>query len=275
MKRITSAACTVAFALFAASCTQQVEGPKAASKSADNVAVVDGHPITRNTYNEYVKSVTGKAVADVPDNERKELLDNLIRGEVIAADAEKTGIAAGDEASAALALSRLNVLHKASNANYLKDKKASEEELRAEYAIQIGSMAKTQYRASHILVPTEAAAKQIIEQLKGGANFAQIARTVSLDKPSGAKGGDLDWFSIDAMTPVFAQAVLALKKGETSVAPVQTEYGWHVLRVTDTRDAVPPPYEGVKERLTQIVEGKKYKAYSDGLLAKAKITKTL
>jgi peptidyl-prolyl cis-trans isomerase C len=276
MKRIIATACSLAVATLVASCTQQVDGSKAAAgKSADNVAVVDGRAISRNTYNEYVRSVTGKAVEAVSEPERKELLDNLIRGEVIAADAEASGVAAEDEASAALALSRLNVLHKASSAHYLKDRKASEEELRAEYDLQIGTMGKTQYRASHILVPSEDAAKQIIAQLKAGANFEQIARRVSTDKASAEKGGDLDWFSPESMTPVFATAVLALKKGETSAAPVQTEYGFHVLRVTDTREAVPPPYEGVKDRLNQIVEGKKFKAYSDGLLAKAKITKTL
>jgi peptidyl-prolyl cis-trans isomerase C len=274
MKRIITTACTLAIAMLAISCTQQPGAAKATDKKVDNVAVVDGHAITRNTYNEYVKSVTGKAVEAVSEAERTELLDNLIRGEVIAADAESSGVAAEDEASAALALSRLNVLHKASNAKYLKDRKASEEELRAEYDLQIAGMAKVQYRASHILVPTEDAAKQIIAQLKGGANFADIARRVSVDKTSSVKGGDLDWFSVDSMTPVFATAVVALKKGETSAAPVQTEYGWHVLKVTDTRDAVAPAYESVKARLTQIVDGKKFKAYSDELLAKAKITKT-
>lgn len=276
MNRITATACTLAIAALSVSCTQQVEGTKAAgNKKADNVAVVDGRAISRNTFNQYVQSVTGKAVEAVSEPERQELLENLIRGEVIAADAEATGVAAEDEASAALDLSRLSVLQKASTAHYMKDRKASEEELRAEYDLQLAGMAKTQYRASHILVPTEDAAKQIIAQLKAGANFQQIARKVSTDKVSAEKGGDLDWFSPDSMTPVFAAAILALNKGETSAAPIQTEYGWHVLRVTDTRAAVAPPYEGVKDRLTQIVEGKKFKAYVDGLLTKAKVTKTL
>ncbi len=251
-------------------CTQ-----KPAGKPVDAVATVDGHTIARNTFKEYAKGASGKPAEDLTPEQQQELLDTLVRGEVIASAAEANGIAGRDETQAALALSRLSILQQAVQQDYLKDRKPSEEELRAEYDLQISQMDQTQYRASHILVPTAEAAKALIAQLQGGANFATLARAQSTDAGSKERGGDLDWFTPGSMTPGFADAVRKLKKGETTAEPVQTQFGYHVIRVTDTRQATPPPYESVKDRLAQIVENKKFKAYVDGLVEKAKVTKTL
>lgn len=267
------AACFLAACLMAVGCT-----PKPATAPAakvDNVAVVDGNPISRNTYNFYVKGVSGKPAEDLTPAQRAELLDNLIRGEVIAAAAEKNGIAANDETRAVMELSRLTVLQQAASQSYLKDRKASPEELQAEYDLQVANMAKTQYRASHILVPSQEAAQRIIDRLGKGASFAQLAKSESTDAGSKAKGGDLDWFSPEGMTPPFANAVKTLKKGEYTRTPVQTQFGYHVILLTDTREAAPPPFESVKDRLVQIVEAKKFKAYTDNLVSQAKIEKSL
>jgi len=259
--------------LFAA-CAQKPSSTEPAVK-VDNVAVVNGRPISRNTYNFYVKGVAGKPADDLTTEQRAELLDNLIRGEVIASAAEKSGIATQDETRAVMDLSRLQILQQASSQSYLKDRKASQEELQAEYGLQVGTMAKTQYRASHILVPTQEAAQKVIDELNKGASFAQLARRVSTDAGSKEKGGDLDWFTPEGMTPPFAQAVQTMKKGEVSKVPVQTTFGWHVIRLDDTREASPPPFDSVKDRLVQIVEGKKFKAYTDKLVSEARIEKTL
>jgi peptidyl-prolyl cis-trans isomerase C len=268
------AAALIGAALIAA-CTQKPATDAKPAAAADSVAMVDGREISRNTFNQYVKGVAGKPAEDLSPEQRTELLDNLIRADLIAAEADRSGLAARDETRAVLELSRLSILQQASSAEYLKDRKASDEELRAEYDLQVAKMDKTQYRASHILVPTEEAAKEIIAQLKGGANFAQIAKARSTDKSSAERGGDLDWFAPGSMTPPFAEAVRKLKKGETTAEPVKTEFGWHVLRVTDTRDTAPPPFESVKDRLVQIVESKKFNAWVDGLVQKATVAKTL
>lgn len=272
-KLILASGILAAATLFVA-CAQKTASTGPAVK-VDNVAVVNGRPISRNTYNFYVKGVAGKPAEDLSPEQRAELLDNLIRGEVIAAAAEKAGIAAQDETRAVMDLSRLQILQQASSQVYLKDRKASQEELQAEYGLQVGSMAKTQYRASHILVASREDAQKVIDELNKGASFAQLARRVSTDAGSKDKGGDLDWFTPEGMTPPFAQAVQAMKKGEISKAPVQTSFGWHVIRLDDTRQASPPPFDSVKDRLVQIVEGKKFKAYTDKLVSEAKIEKTL
>jgi hypothetical protein len=141
----------LAAGLLAAGCAQKPAATAAGPASKpDNVAVVDGHPISRNTYNFYVKSVAGKPAEDLTPEQRGQLLDNLIRAEVVAQAAEKDGLAAQDETRAVTELSRLTVLQQASSQAYLKDRKASQEELQAEYDLQVASMAKKQYRASHI-----------------------------------------------------------------------------------------------------------------------------
>lgn len=262
-----------AFVLLAA-CSQKPATTTSAAK-VDTVAVVDGKPISRNTFNHYVKGIAGKPAEDLTAEQRTELLDNLVRGEIIATEAERSGIAARDETRAVMDLSRLSVLQQAASQTYLKDRKAGEEELRAEYDLQIQAMPKLQYRASHILVPAEDTAKDIISKLGSGGSFAALAKQLSTDVASKERGGDLDWFSPSSMTQPFAEAVAGLKKGETTAAPVKTQFGWHVIRLTDTRPVAPPPFEQVKDRLVQIVEAKKFKAYTDTLVAKAKVTKSL
>jgi peptidyl-prolyl cis-trans isomerase C len=272
MSASTRIIAVLALAALAAACNQK---QAATATPADKpVATIDGRRISSNTYEQFVKGVAGKPAADLTAEQRDQLLDNLIRAELVAAEAERNGTAAKDEIRAALDLARLQILQRAAAQDYLKDRPASDQELRAEYDLRIGQLPKLRYRASHILVPTEDAAKQIIAQLQRGGSFEQIARASSTDAASKDRGGDLDWFTPDTMTPPFAEAVQKLKKGETTATPVKTQFGWHVIRLVDTSENPPPPFESVKDRLGQMVEEKKFNAYIDTLKAKAKITKT-
>jgi peptidyl-prolyl cis-trans isomerase C len=273
MNRMPATFGAVALALLAVACTQKT-GTAADGKS-DTVAVVDGVVITRKLFDEYVKTVTNTPQADLTPQQRDGLLENLIRGNVLAREAARLGVTKDDKVTAVLELHRLDVLSRATGDKYLEGKTPTEAELRAEYDKRLAAMEKLQYRASHILVKDEAEAKQIIALLKAGGNFGQIAKAKSTDTVSADKGGDLEWFSPSAMTPVFAEAVTSLKKGETSQNPVKTEYGFHVIRVTDIRDSVPPSFESVKDQLLKIVDAKKFNAYTEELVKKAKITKSL
>lgn len=106
-------------------------------------------------------------------------------------------------------------------------------------------------RASHILVKTEQEAKDVINQLEKGADFAKLAKEKSVDPSKERNSGDLGFFSKEQMVKEFAEAAFALKKGETTKAPVKTQFGWHVIRVTDRRAAAAPKFEEVKEQLRQ------------------------
>lgn len=269
-RRILAVA-VLGLAALGAACSQKAPANATTDKS---VATVDGKSISSNTFAQYAKGAASKPPEDLEPEQRTQLLDNLVRAEVVAQAAEKDGTAAKDETRALLDMARLQILQRAVAEQYLKDRPASEQELRAEYDLRISQLPKLRYRASHILVATEDAAKQLIVQLQKGASFEQLAKANSTDAGSKDRGGDLDWFTPDSMTPPFAEAVQKLKKGETIAAPVKTQFGWHVIRLVDTADNPPPPYESVKDRLGQMVQEKKFSAHVDTLLAKAKVTKT-
>ena len=238
------------------------------------VATVNGTAISREAFDFYVKNVAGKASSDLTAEQRAQLLDNLLRAEIVAQQAEKEGLDKTGDTASQLFLMRLQVLEQAKSEDYLKDKKASDAELREEYDKRIAAMPKTQYKARHILVNNEDAAKAIIAQLKKGAKFEDLAKAQSLDSSKNS-GGDLGWFSPGNMVKPFADAVATLKKGEFTHEPVKTEYGWHVIRLDDTRDTPVPPLEQVKTQVEQLVQQGKWKTYADDLLKAAKVEKNL
>jgi peptidyl-prolyl cis-trans isomerase C len=133
-------------------------------------------------------------------------------------------------------------------------------------------MPKTEYHARHILVASEASAQKIIERLNKGEKFEALAKSESLDS-SKNNGGDLGWFTPGRMVPEFAGAVMALKPGEYTHNPVQTQYGWHVIQLLETREVTPPPFDQVRQRLVQVVQAKKFRIYQDELMRNAKVEK--
>jgi peptidyl-prolyl cis-trans isomerase C len=247
------------------------EGSKPAEKP---VATVNDVQISPSLFAYYVKSTAGKAAGELTVEQRATLLDNLVRGEVVAQQALKDGLDKSGDTASLLALSRLQILEQAGAEHYLKDKKATDAEVQTEYDAQIAAMPKTQYHARHILVATQASAQQIIDELKKGGKFEDLAKKDSIDS-SKDQGGDLGWFSPSNMVKPFADAVAALKKGETTQTPVQSQYGWHVIQLIDTRETPVPPLAQVKDRVDQLVQNKKFKAYQDELLKTAKVDKSL
>jgi peptidyl-prolyl cis-trans isomerase C len=106
-------------------------------------------------------------------------------------------------------------------------------------------------RASHILVKTEDEAKEIIKELQGGADFAKLAQEKSIDTESGKKGGDLDWFTKDTMVKEFSDAAFGMQRGDVSKVPVKSQFGWHIIKITDSRMQTPVPFEQRKDDLRQ------------------------
>ncbi len=272
----------VVVAVTLASCQPGAGGGASASAPpadhSEAVASVNGTAITRNFFESYVKVVTGKASADLTPDQRKDMLDHLIRMELISQQAVKDGVDQNPDTAALLQLTRLNVLQQAASEKYLKDHRPTEQqheqELRAEYETQVASLAKQEYHAKHILVATEPFAQKIIDRLQKGEKFEDLARRESMDA-SKDNGGDLGWFTPDRMVKPFADAVLSLKPGEFTHKAVQTQYGWHVIELVEIRDLQPPPFENVRQRLEQVVQAKKIKAYTDELMRGAKIDNKL
>ena len=238
------------------------------------VATVNGKPISRNTFEQYAIGVASTPVAELTEVQRDTLLDNLVRAAVIADNAETSGIAARPDVAGTLDIQRLRILERASAEEYLKDRTPSEEELKAEYDLRVAGMDKMQYRLSHIQVASTEEAQGLIEQLGKGGNFAALAREHSLDANSKAEGGDLMWSAPSGMPASFATAINEMKEGDVAKTPLKTDVGWHVVQLVDVRDAQAPPFDSVREQLVQAVREKQFNAFTDGLVAKAKITKT-
>jgi peptidyl-prolyl cis-trans isomerase C len=260
-----------------AGCQKKEAAPVAAdAPSATNptIATVDGKPITKDFFEFYVRAISGgKGSSELSAEQRDQALDNLIRAKIIAAKAEADGVTKQAETAALLELQRLNLLQQAASEKYLSDKKPTDQELRSEYETQVAALPRLEYRARHILVATEDFANKLVTQLDKGAKFEDLAKRESMDG-SKDQGGDLNWFTPDRMVKPFSDAVVALKPGEFTHTPVQTQYGWHIIKLEETRDLQAPAFDTVKQRLEQMVQAKKFKAYSDDLLKTAKVEKT-
>jgi peptidyl-prolyl cis-trans isomerase C len=255
-----------------AACQPKTAATATVADSSPAIATVNGSPISRDFYEFYIKGITGKNAADLTPQMRATALDNLIRAKLVGEEAVKEGLDKNGDTAYLLQLSRLNVLEQAVSDKYLKDRKPTEQELRAEYETQIGTMPKQEYHARHILVATEPFAQKIVDRLNKGEKFEDIAKRDSMDS-SKTNGGDLGWFTPDRMLPEFSGAVMALKPGEYTKKPVQTQYGWHVIQLVDTRDLAAPQFDQVKQRLEQVVQAKKFRSYMDELMRTAKIEK--
>jgi peptidyl-prolyl cis-trans isomerase C len=235
------------------------------------IVTVNGKAISAELFEDYVKAVAQKPSSELPAEDVAQIKENLVRIELIAQQAEKDGLTREPELANRLELARLNMIQQAAAQKYLKDRTPTEAELRAEYDSQVASSSLLEYQARHILVSSEDVALKVIEQLKSGKDFAGLAKQLSLDKDSAKNGGDLGWFAPNQMLKPVSDAVALLTKGDFTKTPVQTQYGWHVIQLTNTRDRTPPPFDSVKEQLHQIVLSKKFKAHSDEMLKTAKI----
>ncbi|MGO9514152.1 MAG: peptidylprolyl isomerase [Steroidobacteraceae bacterium] len=264
-------------ALAACGKTQQAAAPPAASDKPAQapVATVNGTPITRTEYDVYVKSLLQGKQQELTPDQKNQVLDELISIQLLSAQADKEGLDKNPDTEAQLEVLRMRVLADAASQKYLKSLQPTDAELHAEYDSAIASMDKTEYHARHILVSSQDQGEQVIKKLKGGAKFEDLAKSQSIDTGSKTNGGDLGWFTTSHMVKPFADAVTGLKKGEVTPSPVQTQYGWHVIQLEDTRDATPPPFDQVKSQLTNAVIRKKLQAYVADLKKNAQIEKNL
>jgi peptidyl-prolyl cis-trans isomerase C len=247
----------------------------AATPAAKPVATVNGTALNRDLYEFIAKNMAGKAASDLTVAERNELLDSLVRAEVMAQQAEKDGLNKSDDNTSRMAVARMQLLQQSLQANFLKGKTATEAETKAEYDAYVTQLPKFQYHAHHILVPTEAEAAAAIARIKKGEKFDAVAKALSKDSSNAGNGGDLGFFNVESMDPAFGAAVVALDKGAMSAAPVKSSFGYHVIRLDDKRPNVAAPYDSIKTQLEQRVLAKKWASYGDDLVKSAKIEKTL
>jgi peptidyl-prolyl cis-trans isomerase C len=254
---------------------QQGAAPAAADPPATPpVAVVNGVAIPRADYDAFLKNLLqGKPVPpDLTAEQKNQVLDELITMQLVSTQALKDGVDKDPEVAANLDVLRMRILSDGESQKFLKGKDPTDAELHAEYDNDIAAMDKTEYHARHILVATKEKADQLIKKLKGGAKFEDVAKAESTDN-SKTSGGDLGWFTATRMVKPFADAVKALKKGETTPEPVQTQYGWHIIKLEETREVTPPAFDQVKAQVTKNLIQKKLVAYVEDMKKTAKIEK--
>ena len=267
---------TVAALASLAACNkaQQAAGPQPAA-APPAVATVNGSAITRPEYDLFVKDLLQGKQQELTADQKNQVLDDLINMQLLADQAEKDGLQNDPDTVAQLHLLHEKVMADAEQQKFVKSFQPSDAELKAEYDTAVAAMDKTEYKARHILVASKEDGQQIIKKLKGGAKFEELAKAQSTDTGSKNNGGDLGWFTTSRMVKPFADAVVALKKGEITPEPVQTQFGWHVIQLEDTRDKTPPPFDQVKTQVTNQLIRKKLQAYVADLKKNAKIEKKL
>lgn len=231
------------------------------------VATVNGKPITEAELNEYRSAVPDSARVQT----QEALLDELITQTVVYQDALRQKLDKDPGVIQELELLRVRGLASAAVHKALKDNPVTDEELRAEYDKLKDRMVSPEYKASHILVKEEEQAKKLIEQLNQGADFAKLAREHSTDS-SAQNGGDLGWFNPQQMVPPFSQALVQLEKGSYTKEPVNTQFGWHIIKLEDKRQSEPPAFEEIKGRLEPMLTQRKIRDYIQALKDKAEIS---
>jgi len=241
--------------------------------TGERVATVNGKALPKSEFDLYVANMNRQSGREMPEDQKGQLLDQYISMQLAADEAEQAGIEKDQKVRDQLALARLQVLVDAGLQKYLEAHPVQESELRPEYDAQVAALPR-EYHARHILVDDEAAAVAITKELKGGADFAKLAAKRSKDSSS-KSGGDLGWFTLDTMVKPFADAVKAMQPGQLTEQPVQSQYGWHVIKLEEKRATTPPPFESVKSQLGPLVQQKQFETYLKDLVKTAKVERSL
>jgi peptidyl-prolyl cis-trans isomerase C len=238
--------------------------------AAQNVAIVNGKAVPTARVEALAKQLAASG-RPVDDAVRAQLKEEVILREIFMQEAQKRGIAATDDYKTQMELARQTILIRALFADWQKKNPVSDAEIQAEYDKFAAANAGKEYRARHILVEKEDEAKAIIAAIKGGAKFEEQAKQKSKDPGSGANGGDLDWANAASYVAEFSEAMVKLDKGQMTETPVKSQFGWHIIRVDDIRQAKLPSLEEVKPQIAQQMQQQKMAEYQKSLRDKAKV----
>jgi peptidyl-prolyl cis-trans isomerase C len=227
------------------------QAPEAASaESGDVIATFSGRTLTSGRISKEIERLPApsRAYLSAPDR-KKQFVENMILNELLFAEGEKLGYAKDEEIDRQVNDLRRRLVVQKVVRDFQKAPDLTDEQAKTYYDENPNLYSTTQIKASHILVKDEAQAKEIRDQVKSDPNkFADLAKEKSVDKTSGQKGGDLGMFGQGRMVPDFERAAFALKPGEISEV-VKTQYGYHVILVSERKDGERRPFDQVKEQI--------------------------
>ena len=236
---------------------------------AQTVATVNGTAIPQARADVMIAEQKTQGAPD-SDQLRNAVKEELVRREVLAQEARKKGMEKSGSVTAQIELARQAVLIRAYLQDYVKTHAVTEADVKAEYEKIKSQLGDKEYKARHILVEKEEDAKAIIAKLDKGEKFEELAKQ-SKDPGSKDKGGDLGWANPAGFVKPFSEALVKLEKGKYSATPVKTEFGYHVIKVEDSRALKAPAFDEVKPQLKQRLEQKKVEHHIAELRAKATV----
>jgi len=240
---------------------------------AQNAVIVNGKAIPKAQLDKLVQK------SGQPDNPqvRDQAREMLVTKELILQEADKRGVTQKESVREQLEQSRVGILVAAVFEDYVEKEGVTEAELKAAYESVKAQYTGKEYHVEHILVEKEADAKAIIAQLKAGSNFEEIAKAKSKDPGSAPSGGDLGWVTEKSLVPEFSKAMVQLKPGQVTDKPVKSQFGWHVIKMMDSRDMKAHSFDELKAQLKQMIvsdqnwQKAKFSEMMQKLRAKAKI----
>ena len=237
---------------------------------AQNAAIVNGKAVPKTRMDMLAQQLAAAGRPVTPEMQ-PQLREEVITREVFMQEATKQGLDANDDYKAQLELARQAIMIRQLFENFKKTHPVTDAEVQAEYDKFVASNGGKEYKARHILGETKDQANKILADLKKGAKFEDIAKKQSKDPGSGANGGDLDWANPGSFVPEFSEALIALKKGETTPAPIKSQFGYHIIRLDDVRQAQLPKVDEVKPQITQQLQQQRLQKYQEDLRTAAKI----
>ena len=240
------------------------------SVSAQNIAIVNGKAVPTARVDALAQQLA-KSGRPVTPEMQGQLREEIITREVFLQEAQKRGLDVTEDFRIQMDLARQSLLIRELFNDYQQKNPVTDADAKAEYDKFAAANGGKEYKARHILVEKEAEAKAIIASLKKGGKFEDIAKKSSKDPGSGANGGDLDWAAAGSYVKEFSDAMVALEKGKTTDSPVKSQFGFHVIRLDDVREAQLPKVDEVKPQILQQLQQQKLAQFQQDLRAKARI----
>lgn len=239
--------------------------------AAQNIAIVNGKAVPKARVDSLMDQILKQGQQRRTPELEAQVRDEVVLREMFVQEAEKRGFQGKADYKVQMEFARQTILIRELFTQYQATHPVTEAEIQAEYAKSTGAGASgAEYRARHILVDTEDQAKTLIAQIKAGAKFEDVAKKESKDTGSGENGGDLDFASPNVYVPEFGQALVKLKKGEMTELPVKSQFGWHIIRLEDTREAQSPPLAEMRPQIEQKLGQMKIAKFRDDIRAKYK-----
>lgn len=238
--------------------------------SAAAVATVNGKEISQQMYQAYVQQIEQRQHNGNINVDRNRLINELVNRELLHQAALSMKLDKNPQIKFLIEQQKIDLLTKAAMKEIVDKHPVTESEIEATYKKMKAKSNPMEFKARHILLKTKADAEAVIKKLNKGADFATLAKEKSTG-PSGKKGGDLGWFKAGQMVPAFSKAVMGLKKGEYTKEPVKTQFGYHVIKLEDSRKIAPPKLENVKNQIRGFLQQQRIQKYVADLRKKAKV----